>query len=226
VSDEQSLCAAVEFAHRTFGDIHVLVNNAGYGLYGPVEAIPLSEARRQFEVNVFGAARLVQLIAPDMRRANWGRIVNVSSILGRVVQSLSGWYSASKFSLEALSDALRLELEPFGIFTVSILPGPVRTEFGNNVVTPELAADAPLFYRNLMKSRIGGREARPFEIPPEKVARVILRAIHSSRPRPRYVLTVPARVGFCLRRFLSDRTWDRLMAAYSGVNEAKRVMKG
>jgi NAD(P)-dependent dehydrogenase (short-subunit alcohol dehydrogenase family) len=221
VTDEGSMQRAVEFAHASFGDIHVLVNNAGYGLIGPVEAVPVSEARRQLEVNTLGPMRLVQLVAPDMRRARWGRIINVSSVLGRIVQPLNGWYCASKFALEALSDALRMELAPFGIRTVSILPGPVRTKFVNNVTVSELPSGAPAFYRGLLEFRQRRREMRPFEIPADKVARVILRAIHSSRPRPRYVLTLPARVGLCLRPFFTDRAWDRVMSAYSGLNRLK-----
>jgi NAD(P)-dependent dehydrogenase (short-subunit alcohol dehydrogenase family) len=226
VTDEASMKGAVEFARASFGDIEVLVNNAGFGLIGPVEAVPLDEARRQFEVNVFGAARLVQLVAPDMRRAHWGCIINVSSVLGRIVQPLSGWYCASKFALEALTDALRMELEPFGIRTVSILPGPVRTEFVNNVAVSELPSDAPVFYRRLLEFRQRQRDERTFEIPANAAARVILRAIHSRRPRPRYVLTVPARVGLCIRPFFTDRAWDRVMSGYSGLTRTKGALKG
>jgi NAD(P)-dependent dehydrogenase (short-subunit alcohol dehydrogenase family) len=226
VTDEDSMKRAVKFARASFGDINVLVNNAGFGLIGPVEVVPISEARLQFEVNLFGPMRLVQLVAPDMRRAHWGRIINVSSVLGRLVLPLNGWYCASKHALEALTDALRLELEPFGIRAVSILPGPVRTEFVNNLAVTELPSDAPAFYRRLLKFRYSRRNIRPFQISAEAVARVILRAVDSRRPRPRYLLTVPTHVALRLRPLLTVRAWDRLVAWYFGVGRVGATDEG
>jgi len=218
VTSESSLLAAVEFAHSAFGDIHVLVNNAGYGSMGLLEAVPLSEARHQFEVNVFGAMRLIQLIAPDMRKAGWGRIVNVSSIAGRILIPLGGWYSASKFALEALSDAMRMELEPFGVQTVSILPGPVETGFMSNLNIVPPKADFPRFYHELYERLKKRRSERHFEISADKVAYVILRACERRRPKPRYVLTVPARVSSVIRPFFTDRAWDRMIKFFYGVS--------
>jgi len=221
VTDEDSMKGAVEFARASFGDVHVLVNNAGYGAMGPLEAVPPLEARRQLEVNLFGPMRLVQLVAPDMRRAGWGRIINVSSVLGRVVQPLSGWYCASKFALEALSDTLRLELEPFGIHTVSILPGPVRTAFTSNMTVCPLPADMPDFYRRLVAHRTGLQTNRPFEVSADAAARLILRAIQARRPRARYLLTVPTHIAVHLRPLLTVRAWDRLVAWYFGVGRVR-----
>jgi NAD(P)-dependent dehydrogenase (short-subunit alcohol dehydrogenase family) len=218
VTNEDSMKRAVDFAHASFGEINVLVNNAGYGAMGPLEAVPMIEARRQLEVNTFGPMRLIQLIAPDMRRARWGRIVNVSSVLGRVVQPLSGWYCASKFALEAISDTLRLELEPFGIHTVSILPGPVRTAFTSNMTVCPLPADMPDFYRRLVAYRMGLQHDRPFEVPAEAAAKLILRAVRARRPRARYLLTVPTHIAIRLRPLLTVRAWDKLVARYFGVN--------
>jgi len=143
-------------------------------------------------------------------------------VLGRVVQPLSGWYCASKFALEALNDTLRLELEPFGIHTVSILPGPVRTAFTNNMVVSPLPAGMPDFYRRLVAYRMGLQNNRPFEVPATAAARLILRAIQARRrPRAHYLLTVPAHVAVYLRPLLTDRAWDRLVAWYFGVGRVR-----
>ncbi len=130
VTDEASTAAAVDQIIGEQGRIDVLINNAGYGSYGALEDVPLSEARYQFEVNVFGLARLTQLVLPHMRRQRRGRIINVSSIGGRIHEPLGDWYHATKFAVEGLSDSLRAELRPFGIDVVVIQPGAVRTEWG------------------------------------------------------------------------------------------------
>ncbi len=222
VSDEASRIGAVKFAHDAFGPVHILVNNAGYGLVGLVELVSLEDARRQLEVNTVGPMRLMQLVAPDMRAAGWGRVINVSSIVGRLTIPFSGWYSASKFALEALNNALRLELRPFGIHIVSILPGPVRTEFFNKSVMstrdpkPELYQRAEQAYAEYRKRK------RPFEISAEVVAQAIVRAAEARNPHPRYYLTLPARVGAIAARFLPDRALDRMIRAAYHV---KRLAK-
>ena len=210
---------AVEFAHQEFGPIEVLINNAGYGLMGALETVPISEARRQLEVNTLGPMRLVQLIAPDMRAQGWGRIVNVSSIAGRMVIPLGGWYSASKFALEALADELRLELEPFGIYTTSILPGPVKTDFMQKLALTEVPAEMPELYRALSARVKSHRQNRTFEVSGEYVARIILKAVAARKPRTRYILTLPARVGNAIRPLLTDRAWDRLMKVFYGITD-------
>lgn len=223
VTDENSMLRAVAFARESFGDIHVLVNNAGYGAMGPIEAIPLAEARRQLEVNTFGAMRLVQLVAPDMRRAGWGRIINVTSVLGRAVQPLSGWYCASKFAMEALNDTLRLELEPFNIRTVSILPGPVRTAFTSNMTIPELPPEMPEFYRKLIAYRMTLQGDRPFEVSAEAVGKLILKAIQARHPRPHYLITVPSHIAIRIRPFFTARMWDKFVKLYFGVGKANAL---
>jgi NAD(P)-dependent dehydrogenase (short-subunit alcohol dehydrogenase family) len=218
VTDEASMDAAVAFTRAAFGPIEGLVNNAGYGLTGPVETVPSDEARRQFEVNVFGAMRLAQLVLPDMRRAGWGRIVNISSIGGRISLPLAGWYSASKFALEALSDALRFEVDPFGVSVVSILPGPVRTEFLRNMDIVTLPPAMPRRYALLLERLHAHQASRLFEISADDVARVITRAMETRRPRPRYLLTLPAKVGIRLRPFFTDRGWNRLVTLIYGIH--------
>ena len=126
VTDDASMVAGVERVIDETGRIDVLVNNAGYGSYGAVEDVPIDEARRQFEVNVFGLARLIQLVTPHMRERASGRIINISSIGGKFYEPLGAWYHATKFAVEGFSDSLRVELRPFGIDVVIIEPGPIR----------------------------------------------------------------------------------------------------
>jgi NAD(P)-dependent dehydrogenase (short-subunit alcohol dehydrogenase family) len=226
VTSEDSLQEAVAEARTAFGSIHILVNNAGYGTFGPLETFSIAEARRQLEANTFGAMRLIQLVLPVMRAARWGRIINVSSVAGRLVIPFAGWYSASKFALEALSDCLRLELSPFGIHTVSILPGPVRTEFLKNVVSAPIAADMPEFYKRMMRYADNRRGRRLFEIAPERVANIIVRAAEARCPKPRYVLTLPARLGFWARPFFTARGWDAIMSRYYHLYEVQQATAG
>lgn len=145
VTDDDSLRAGVDRILSETGRIDVLVNNAGYGSYGAVEDVPLDEARYQFEVNVFGAARLIQLVLPGMRAQRSGTIVNISSMGGRIYTPLGGWYHGTKFALEALSDCLRLEAKPFGIEVVVIEPGSIQTEWGDIAASNlrKVSADGP-----------------------------------------------------------------------------------
>src|SRR4051812_10855286 len=134
VTDEASMQAAVERVSSEHGAVGVLVSNAGYALQGPVETTPMSEARAQFETNVFGLVRLAQLVLPGMRAQGWGRLVNISSMGGRFTFPGGGFYHASKHAVEAISDALRYELAPFGVAVVLVEPGPVSTAFGGTAV--------------------------------------------------------------------------------------------
>jgi NAD(P)-dependent dehydrogenase (short-subunit alcohol dehydrogenase family) len=143
VTDEGSMRAAVEEVEREEDAVGALVNNAGYSLSGAVESIALEDARREFETNVFGLARLTQLVLPGMRREGWGRIVNVSSMGGRLTFPGGGWYHASKHAVEALSDALRFEVQGFGVDVVVIEPGLIRTEFAETAVGSIPVGDEP-----------------------------------------------------------------------------------
>src|SRR5881275_1987160 len=134
VCDEASIRAAVDTVERAEGAVAVLVNNAGYGQEGAFEEVPMAEVRRQFETNVFGLARLTQLVLPGMRRQGWGKVVNLSSMGGRLTFPGGGVYHASKHAVEALSDALRFEVRGFGIDVITIEPGLIRTEFGDTAV--------------------------------------------------------------------------------------------
>lgn len=221
VTDEESLRRAVAAVEEAEGAVGALVNNAGYSLSGAIETVPLEEARRQLETNVFGLARLSQLVLPGMRRQGWGRIVNVSSMGGRLTFPGGGWYHASKHALEALSDALRFEVQGFGVDVVVIQPGLIRTGFADAAVgtiadrseDPEgpydgfnqaVAAATAGAYRNSISRMLGGG--------PEVVAATIERAISAKRPRTRYRVTGSARLFLVLRRLLPDRLWDAMVA--------------
>ena len=224
VTDESSMRAAVDAA----GPIDVLVNNAGYGLYGTVEQLPMAEIRRQFETNFFGLVRLTQLVLPGMRAAGGGRILNVSSMGGRATLPGGAFYHASKYAVEALSDALRMEVARFGIDVVLIEPGPVRTPW-NDVAAGSVAASAA----NGSPANGNGNGADPyagfkdavtaafstatdgplarFSSSADDIAKVITRAVTARRPRTRYLINPVARTTVTLRRWLPDRAYDAVL---------------
>jgi NAD(P)-dependent dehydrogenase (short-subunit alcohol dehydrogenase family) len=221
--DEDSIVQAVELACNKFGTIDILVNNAGFGLMGALETVPVEEARRQLEVNTVGPIRLIQLVVPEMRAQRWGRIINISSIAGRVLIPIGGWYSASKFALEALSDALRLELEPFGIYTVSLLPGTVKSEFRQNLVIADAPPPFPSLYRSLIELlRVKRLALGKHGITSEQAAEVIVRAAEVRKPKARYVLTRQAKLFAFVRRFVTDRGWDWLTRRAYGIDRIER----
>jgi NADP-dependent 3-hydroxy acid dehydrogenase YdfG len=229
VTDEASMRAAVEAVEAEHGAVGALVNNAGYSLSGAVETLAMDEIRREFETNVFGLVRMCQLVLPGMRRAGGGRIVNISSMGGKLTFPGGGAYHATKHAVEAFSDALRFEVAGFGVRVVVIEPGLIRTEFGKTAAsTVGLTAPAaeaagsggdadgdPYAHFN---ATVGATTLAAYEGPlarlgagPVAVARVIERAIASPRPRPRYKVTASARLVIALRRLLSDRGWDAAM---------------
>lgn len=224
VTDETARRAVVEGIEREFGAVGVLVNNAGYGQYGPLEEISLDALRRQFETNVFGGLRLSQLALPAMRHAGRGRIVNLSSVAGRVSSIGGGAYHATKFAIEALTDALRPEVEPFGIDVVNVLPGPIATRFGATLLTaiPDTGPESPYVY---FKQRLAGRmihflDPRGFGVlRAEAVARVVLKAATVKRPRTRYSVGVIAHLGPIGRALTPDRVVDVMTRRKVPVNK-------
>ena len=215
VCDEASMRSAVETVERAEGAVGVLVNNAGYGQEGAFEETPMSEVRRQFETNVFGLIRLTQLVLPGMRRQRWGRVVNLSSMGGRLTLPGGAFYHATKYAVEALSDALRFEVKPFGVDVVVVEPGPIRTQFGDTAIAAvqrvSQADSAYAEFNRVLAQRIKEAYEGPmgrFALPPESVARVIETAITADRPRTRYVVTFAARFLMALRRWLPDRAFD------------------
>jgi NAD(P)-dependent dehydrogenase (short-subunit alcohol dehydrogenase family) len=221
VTDEQSMRTAVSAVEAAEGAVGALVNNAGYSQSGAVETVPLERLRAQFETNVFGLVRMCQLVLPAMRRRRGGRIVNVSSMGGRLTFPGGGAYHATKHAVEAISDALRFELRGFGIDVVLIEPGLIRTRFGETAVGSIDAAagtdrdDDPYATFN---AAVGAATAGAYEGPlarlgggPETVARTIERALSAPRPRTRYPVTPSARLILLQRRMLPDRAWDAFL---------------
>ena len=220
VTDEASMAEGVESILKNEGRIDVLVNNAGYGFFGAIETVPMEEARRQVEVNVFGLARLCQLVIPVMRKQGYGRIVNTASIAGRAVFYFGGWYHETKYSVEALSDAMRMELKPFGIDVVMIEPGAIKTDWGiiaarhlaestkDTAYEPTAAPWAKTMdwaYRsNLISS-------------PRVITRAILRAVDSRRPRARYRKGRLSGTVIFLHWLLPARCWDALMRRFGKI---------
>ena len=213
VTDEAQRVRAIETVHRERGRLDVLVNNAGYARYGPVEEVPLDSWRHEFETNLFGAVRLIQLSLPGMRDRGVGRIVIMSSMGGRIVLPVGAAYHASKFALEAMSDALRLETAPFGVDVVLIEPGLVDTGYADTASSGlHEAAEGP--YGDLSRSFLAamaasyrGRRA----VRPDRVASVVVRAATTRRPRTRYVVTWNARLLIGAHTVLPDRAWDGVL---------------
>ena len=217
VTDEDSMTAAVAEMEEAEGSIDVLVNNAGYSQSGAVESVPLDEIRRQFETNVFGLIRMSQLVLPGMRRAGTGRIVNIGSMGGKLTFPGGGIYHATKYAVEAISDAMRFELQGFGIRVILVEPGLITTEFAHAAVgSTESLDDGPYaefnsrvaavtagIYESRLASLVGGG--------PESVAEVIHTAIKNKRPKARYTVTPSATIGILQRQLTPDRAWDLMM---------------
>lgn len=213
VTDETSMTQCVNHIVEKESRIDILVNNAGYGSYGAIEDVPLEEARRQIEVNIFGLARMSQLVLPHMRKNQFGRIINISSMGGKIYTAFGGWYHATKFAVEALSDCMRLELEAFGVDVVLIEPGGIKTDWGI------IASD------NLMKTSSKGPYAKSAEntakgmrkmysgnslSDPKVISNAIVKASTAKRPKTRYLIGYGAKPLVFLRRILSDRMFDRM----------------
>jgi NAD(P)-dependent dehydrogenase (short-subunit alcohol dehydrogenase family) len=219
VTDEDSMRAAVDAVEAAEGAVGVLVNNAGYSQSGALETLPLDRLRAQFETNVFGLVRMCQLVLPGMRRQGGGKIVNVSSMGGRLTFPGGGAYHGTKHAVEALSDALRFEVRGFGVDVVLIEPGLIKTRFGETAAgsIDAAAADGDDPYTDF-NAAVGTATAEVYEGPlarlgggPETVARAIERAITSRRPKTRYKVTPSARLILAQRRLLSDRAWDAFL---------------
>jgi NAD(P)-dependent dehydrogenase (short-subunit alcohol dehydrogenase family) len=216
VTDEASMTAAVQAVITAEGAVGVLINNAGYSQSGAVESVPLDQVRRQFETNVFGLIRMSQLVLPGMRDQHWGRIVNLSSMGGRLTFPGGGIYHATKYAVEAISDATRFEVSGFGVKVIVIEPGLIVTNFGETAAgSVEGTSNGPYadFNRRLAHAienvykgplaKLGGG--------PEDVANTIAGALSSERPKTRYPVTASARLMMGQRRLLSDRLWDLMM---------------
>ena len=242
VTDENSMTQAVAAVEADAGPVGVLINNAGYGLYGPVEQVPMAEIRRQFETNFFGLVRLTQLVLPGMRRRGRGRILNVSSMGGRITLPGGAFYHASKYAVEAFSDALRMEVAQFGIDVVLIEPGPVKTPWndvaaaslatagagspaadgqdGADGTAPATSGDPYREYKAAVGASFGRTQAGlvgRFGSTPDDVARVITQAVTARRPRARYLINPVAKSLVAMNRVLPARACDSVLRRQYGL---------
>jgi len=214
VTDQESMTEGMARIRREGETVDILVNNAGYGSYGAVESVPLEEARRQFEVNLFGMAALIQLVLPGMREKGYGKIVNISSIGGKMYTPFGGWYHAAKHAVEGLSDCLRLETAPFGIDTIIIEPGTIGTPWG--AIAAENLRKTSLNgpYRDAAgeaADRLAARYSSPGLTSPEVLGKAIRKAVTARRPRTRYAVGRYSFFALFIRRWGSDRLFDKLV---------------
>ena len=221
VTDDASMQAAVAQILAAEGRLDVLVNNAGYGSYGALEDVPIAEARAQFEVNVFGAARLTQLVLPQMRQQRAGTIVNNTSMGGKIYTPLGSWYHATKFALEAISDCLRMEVAPFGINVVVIEPGGIQSEWSNIAAEKVRAVSGSGPYAsqgNAVAKALSSEANQRRSSPPELVARTIAGAVSARHPKTRYAVGYGARPLIFLHEFLPNRWFDTLIRRATGMH--------
>jgi NADP-dependent 3-hydroxy acid dehydrogenase YdfG len=219
VTSEESMSAAVAEVNRSAGGIDVLINNAGYSQSGAVESIPLEDVRAQFETNVFGLIGMCQLVLPGMRERGQGKIVNIGSMGGRFTLPGGGLYHATKYAVEAISDALRFEVRGFGVNVILIEPGLITTGFGEvaSGSVDRAGQDAADPYADFNR-QVAKTTAEAYEGPmvklgggPEKVAETIVKALGTRRPKARYPVTPSAHLMIGQRRITPDRVWDLMM---------------
>jgi NAD(P)-dependent dehydrogenase (short-subunit alcohol dehydrogenase family) len=211
VTDDATMVSAINRIISDQGRIDVLVNNAGYGQMGALEDVPIDVGRRQMEVNLIGAARLTQLVLPQMRAQRFGKIVNISSMGGKISTPFAGWYHASKFALEGYSDALRMEVQPFGIDVIVIEPGGTDTDWIPIALGEAQRYSGQGAYGKFVTAMLKSATWQRKMPPPQIITDLLVEAIESKRPRTRYHGGATAGVTLFLKRVLPDRMFDRLM---------------
>lgn len=217
LTDDESIKTCVEYIITCESRIDVLVNNAGYGSYGAVEDVPMEEARRQFDVNVFGMARLIQLTVPYMRKNNFGKIVNVSSMGGKIWTKFGGWYHATKFAVEGLSDCLRMELKPFGIDVIVVEPGGIKTDWGvisANNLKKTAKGGAYEEYANKAADSMIKNYSGSWLTKPEVIAKTIRKAVMKRKPKTRYLIGFMAKPMVITKRLFGDRFYDFIIKVF------------
>ncbi|MDF7799761.1 SDR family NAD(P)-dependent oxidoreductase [Pontiellaceae bacterium B1224] len=222
VTSSQSIATAVEWVLvKNEGKLGAVVNNAGFGMPGAIQDVSRDAMRQQFEVNVFGLQELTNRLIPVFQKQGYGRIVNISSVVGRLSLPFMGIYSASKFALEAISDAQRVELSPDHISVSLVEPGPIRTRFSTNCagqgeekLNVRDSKFGAAYKQYFEKRRNGGMSEDRFRLPPEAVAKKIFHALESSKPKVRYKVTLPAYAGDLAARFVPAHLIDRLMIGH------------
>jgi len=214
VTDDTSMVNGIQHIIAEQGRIDVLVNNAGYGSYGAVEDVPIEEAKRQFEVNIFGLARLTQLVLPYMRSNHFGKIINISSIGGKIYTPLGAWYHGTKHALEGFSDCLRLETKSFGIDVIIIEPGAIQTEWGDIALDNMRKTSGNGAYKNVVTGTIKmfqNSYKKGSSSTPDVIGSVISKALKAKRPKTRYTAGANAKPIIFLRWLLSDKIFDKTM---------------
>jgi NAD(P)-dependent dehydrogenase (short-subunit alcohol dehydrogenase family) len=214
VTKEEDLIAGVKEINERHGGVDILVNNAGFGQYGPMEDTPLDDARYQFDVNVFGLARLTQLVLPHMREQKAGRIVNITSMGGKIYTPLGSWYHATKHALEGWSDCLRLELKEFGIDVIIVEPGAIETEFGDVLGERMFGRSDGSAYQEFVERMLKATEQayeRGGGSPPSLIANVISKAVAAPKPKTRYAAGKYAKPMMFMRKWFGDRVFDRVL---------------
>lgn len=218
LTKEESMVKCIETILNEVGRIDVLINNAGYGSYGAIEDVSMEEAKRQFEVNLFGMAKLIQLVTPKMRENHFGKIVNVSSMGGKIWTKFGGWYHATKFAVEGFSDCLRMELKPFGIDVIVVEPGGIKTDWGiiaANHLKETSKGGAYEEYANkaaegMIKNYSGNMLAKP-----ELIAKTIKKAVTKKRPKTRYLVGFMAKPMVLTQKIFGDRVYDWVIKNFS-----------
>jgi short-subunit dehydrogenase len=214
ITKDEEVIAATQQISRESGALDVLINNAGFGLYGAVEDTSIDDARYQFEVNIFGLARLTQLLLPAMREKRSGKIINISSMGGKMYTPMGAWYHATKHALEGWSDCLRVELAPFGIDVVIIEPGIIKTEFGDSLVEPLLKRSGNTPYAPMAKA-IAKSTSDAYEkgqgSETSVVTNLVMKAVRAVKPKTRYSGGLYAKPMMFLRKYFGDRAFDRVL---------------
>jgi len=214
ITREDDLLAVVKCIEQAHGNVDILINNAGFGMFGAVEDTTMEEARYQFDVNLFGMARLTQLLLPVMREQHSGKIINISSIGGKMYTPLGSWYHATKHAVEGWSDCLRLELKSFNIDVVIIEPGAIATEFGEIVLAPMLRRSGRGPYAKMTNAVAAGTRAlleKGRSSDPQVIVNLILKAVRARKPKTRYVAGKYARSALFIRKWFGDRIFDKIM---------------
>ena len=212
VTNDEQMKTAVAHVIKEQGRIDVLWNNAGYGLFGPIEEIDIDQARHQYEVNVFGLARMTQLVLPYMREQKSGTIINTSSMGGKIYFPLGAWYHSTKHAVEGWSDCLRLDLKEFNIDVVVLEPGFIETNFGQNVLAhfPKDSDKGP--YKKLVRAMIKASERPGFTgSSPQVIADTISKIVSAKKPKTRYLVGKMAKPMVFLRKYCGDRIFDTIV---------------
>ena len=214
ITHSPSIKSTIDSIIQKEGKIDILWNNAGYGLYGAVENVPISEAKHQFEVNLFGLAEMTQVVIPHMRKARSGTIINTSSMGGRIYMPLGAWYHASKHALEGWSDSLRVDLKPFGINVVVLQPGAIATEWGG-IMSSNMNlhsgigayAESAHKFNTSMQNMVDKKMMSPTSV----ITKTILQIVESKKPKTRYVVGAMAKPMMWMRKYLGDRMFDKIL---------------